>query len=218
LRDITERKRAEGAIQESLARLRRVTGSIIDVIVMAVESRDPYTAGHQKRVSDLARAIGIEMGLAPDQVEGIHIAGTIHDLGKISIPAEILSMPRKLSELEFNLVKTHPQTGFHILKEIEFDWPIAEMVFQHHERMDGSGYPRGLRGDEILLESRILAVADVVESMASHRPYRPAVGIEAALKEIGEHKVLTYDATVVDACIKLFREMGFCFEQEAARE
>jgi len=183
-KDITEQKRAEKFLNNTLERLRGVTGSVIQVIVAAVEFRDPYTAGHQKRVSDLGRAIATEMKLPDDHVEGIRIAGVIHDLGKISVPAEILSKPSKLNEMEFNLVKDHPLNGYGILKDVDFDWPIAEIVYQHHERLDGSGYPRGLKGEEILLEARILAVADVVEAMASHRPYRAALGLDAALEEI----------------------------------
>jgi PAS domain S-box-containing protein len=209
VQDITDRKCAELSIQQTLARLRQVTGSIIDVIVMAVESRDPYTAGHQKRVAELAGAIAVEMGLPSDRIEGIRVAGVIHDLGKISIPAEILSTPRRLSEIEYSLVKTHPLTGHEILKEIDFDWPVAEMVLQHHERMDGSGYPKGLKGDEIMPEARILAVADVVESMATHRPYRPALGVEAALEEILAHRGTLFDVRTVDACISLFGERGY---------
>lgn len=217
VQEITERKRAEVAIRESLSRLRRITGSIIDVIVMAVESRDPYTAGHQKRVADLARAIAAELGMPPAQAEGIRIAGVIHDLGKMSIPAEILTTPRKLSDIEYSLVKTHPSTGRDILKDVDFDWPVAEMVHQHHERMDGSGYPRGLKGDEIMPEARILAVADVVEAIASHRPYRPALGIEAALNEVASRRGILYDTPAVDACLKLFRERGYTFDQAGGR-
>jgi PAS domain S-box-containing protein/putative nucleotidyltransferase with HDIG domain len=205
------RMRAEAAVWGALERLHRVTGSVINVIVMAVESRDYYTAGHQKRVSDLARAIASEMGLPSQQVEGIRIAGVVHDLGKISIPAEILSMPRKLNEIEYNLVKMHSKNGYDILREVDFDWPVAQMVYQHHERLDGSGYPRGLKGDDIILEARIIGVADVVEAMASHRPYRPALGIETALEEIAGQRGVLYDPIAVDACLRLFREKGYQF-------
>lgn len=207
--DITKRKQMEKTLLETLERLRKVTRSVIDVIVMAVKSRDPYTSGHQKRVSDMAQAIASEMGLPDQQIEGIRIAGLVHDLGKISIPAEILSTPRKLSDLEYSLIKTHAQNGYEILKSVDFDWPVAQMVYQHHERVDGSGYPQGLKGDDIILEARIIAVADVVEAMASHRPYRPALGIDVALEEIEHQKGVLYDPTVVDACLKIFREKGY---------
>jgi PAS domain S-box-containing protein len=207
--DITDRKEAEDSLREALGRLRKVTGSVIQVIVMAVETRDPYTAGHQRRVGDLARAIATEMGLSPHDVEGIRIAGVIHDLGKISVPSEILSKPRKLNDTEFAIVKEHPQKGYEILKDVDFDWPVAEMVLQHHERLDGSGYPRGLKDGEILLQARILAVADVVEAMASHRPYRPTLGLEAALEEIASNRGKLYDPEAVDACLNLFRVKGY---------
>lgn len=210
--DITDRKRAEEALKESFERLRKATGATIDAIVKAVEMRDPYTAGHQKRVANLARAIATEMGLSSDRIDGIRMAGVIHDLGKISIPAEILSTPRKLSEMEFNLVKTHAVTGYNILKDIDFGYPVAQIVLQHHEKLDGSGYPQGLKGGEILLEARILAVADVVEAMASHRPYRPTLGIDKALEEISKNKGIIYDPEVVEACLKLFQEKGFKLE------
>ena len=171
--------------------------------------KDPYTAGHQQRVSDLARSIAKEMGLSADQRDFIRTASAIHDIGKISIPAEILSKPTKLTNLEFNLIKTHAQSGYDILKDIEFPWPVADVVRQHHERMDGSGYPQGLKGNDILLEARIMAVADVVEAIASHRPYRPSLGIDFALDDISRNKGILYDADVVDACLKLFREKGY---------
>jgi len=187
-------------------------GGIINVIVATVELRDPYTSGHQKRVANISRSIATEIGLPPEQIDGIRMSGVIHDLGKISVPAEILSKPGKLTDAEFNLVKQHPAVGHNILKDIEFTWPIAQIVFQHHERLDGSGYPVGLRGEETMLEARIMAVADVVEAMASHRPYRPSLGIDVALKEIEKNKGILYDPDAVDACIWLFREKGFRFE------
>jgi PAS domain S-box-containing protein len=209
VRDITERKRAEGELQRTLERLRKAFGTIIQVMVSAVESRDPYTAGHQNRSADLARAIATEMGLSQDTIEAIRMAGPIHDIGKLSIPAEILSKPTKLTNIEFSLIKEHARTGFEMLKNIESPWPLAEIIYQHHERMNGSGYPRNLKGEEILMEARIMAVADVVESMSSHRPYRPALGLNAALEEIERNRGTHYDNTVVDACLKLFREKGF---------
>jgi PAS domain S-box-containing protein len=200
--DITDRK-------ENVERMRKALGATVQAIAMIVETRDPYTAGHQRRVADLARSIATEMKLPVDQIDGIRMAAAIHDLGKISVPAEILSKPTKLTALEFSLIKTHAQSGYDILKDIEFPWPIARMVLEHHERMNGSGYPNGLAGDNILMESRIMAVADVVESMASHRPYRPSLGIEAALEEIEKNRGTHYDNAVADACVRLFREKGF---------
>ena len=197
------------ALQTTMSDLQRSIQGIIQVIAKTVETRDPYTAGHQKRVSTLACAIAQEMNLSGSQLQGIKMAGDIHDLGKLSVPAEILSKPTKLTDPEFNLIKTHPQVGYDILKDIEFPWPIAQIVYQHHERMDGSGYPQGLVGKEILLEARIMAVADVVEAMASHRPYRPALGIGKALEEIKLNKGVLYDPEVVDACLKLSKKKGF---------
>jgi PAS domain S-box-containing protein len=212
VRDVTQRKQYDQSLKMSLAKLRKATGGIIDVIVMAVEMRDPYTAGHQKRVASLARSIAKEMGLTEEIIDSIRMAGIIHDLGKISIPAEILTRPRKLTESEYDLVKTHPQIGYDILKDIVFPWPIAQIVHQHHERLNGSGYPKGIKQADILLEARIIAVCDVVESMASHRPYRPALGIDKALEEITTNKGILYDAAVVDTCVRLFRQKGFSFD------
>ena len=188
--------------------LRKSLDGTIRTIAATVEVRDSYTAGHQERVSDLAAAIAIQMGLAETQVEGIRMAGLIHDLGKINVPAEILSKPGQLSELEFELIKTHPQVGYDLLKDIEFPWPLAQMVLQHHEKMDGSGYPQGLKGAEILPEARILGVADIVEAMSTHRPYRPALGLEKALVQIRKDKGTLLDSEVVDACLKVF-EQGY---------
>jgi len=184
----------------------------IQVIADTIEERDAYTAGHQRRVASLCTRIAMELGLSADRLRGLHLAATIHDLGKISIPAEILAKPRRLSTMEFGLIKEHPTIGFEILKKVIFPWPIAAIIAQHHERIDGSGYPLGLTGEAILLESRILAVADVVEAMASHRPYRSALGLEAALDEITTHRGLTFDADVVDACLRVFRDQGYRIE------
>ena len=207
--DITERKQAEKKLEDTLESLKKAVSTTIQVLVSAVESRDPYTAGHQLRVADLARAIATEMELPQDTIEGIRMAGFIHDIGKLSIPAEILSKPTKLTEIELSLIKEHSQKGYEMLKDVESSWPLAEIVHQHHERMDGSGYPRNLKGDDILIEARILIVADVVEAIASHRPYRPGLGIDKALEEIEKNSGTFYDKTVVDACLRLFREKGF---------
>jgi PAS domain S-box-containing protein len=209
VQDITQRKRAEDELKNTLDSLRNALGTTIQVMVSAVETRDPYTAGHQSRSADLARAIAIEMELPREKIEAIRMAGPIHDIGKLSVPAEILSKPTKLTNIEFALIKEHVRTGYEMLKDVESPWPLAQIVYQHHERMDGSGYPRNLKGDDILMEARILAVSDVVESMASHRPYRPALGLNAALEEIEKNKEVLYDADVVDVCLRLFREKGY---------
>ena len=203
------RKQAEEKTKKSLEKLRRSTEKIISAMALTVETRDPYTAGHQKRVADLARSIAKEMGLSEDQIDGIRMAGRIHDIGKLAVPSDILSKPSRLSELEFGIIKTHPEAAYDILKDIEFDWPIAQIVLQHHERLDGSGYPHRLSGENILLESRVLAVADVVEAMAFHRPYRPALGPEKAIEEITQHKGIQYDPDVVDACLKVLINYEF---------
>ena len=186
--------------------------AVIDTMSNIIEAKDPYTAGHQQRVSQLAMAIAKELNLSQNKIEGIRIASLIHDIGKIGLPTEILSKPTKLSDMEFDLIKGHSQIGYDILKSIEFHWPIAQIVLQHHEKVNGSGYPGGLKGDEILLEAKIICVADVVEAMSSHRPYRPALGIDKALKEISQNKGILYDPKVVDMCIKLFKEKSFKFE------
>ncbi|OGD10227.1 MAG: hypothetical protein A2Y86_06840 [Candidatus Aminicenantes bacterium RBG_13_62_12] len=206
---LVEKQRAHDTLTETLARLRKILGGIIDLMASVVESRDPYTAGHQRRVSDLARSISTEMGLTSDVVEGIRTAGLIHDLGKIAIPAEILSKPGRLTELEYQLIQTHVSVAYELLKPIQFPWPIANSVAQHHERLDGSGYPAQLKGDAIGVPGRVLAVADVVESMASHRPYRPALGTDRALEEIERGRGTLYDPNAVDACVRLFREKAY---------
>lgn len=181
----------------------------VRAIATIVEMRDPYTAGHQVRVANLAAAIAKQMELPDEQVHAIHLAGTVHDLGKVQNPAEILSKPGKITDIEFSMIKIHPQAGYDILKDIDFPWPIAQMVLQHHERLDGPGYPQGLKGDEILLEARIMTVADVVEAISAHRPYRPGLGLEVALAEITKNRGTFYDPQVVDACVTLFREKGY---------
>jgi PAS domain S-box-containing protein len=188
LNNITERRKSEEELKQTLESLRKSIGATIQTMVSAVEMRDPYTAGHQLRVADLACSIAAEIGLPQDKIDGIRMAGSIHDIGKLSIPAEILSKPTKLTDIEFSLIKEHSRSGYEMLKDVESPWPLAQIVYQHHERMNGSGYPRNLKGKEILIEARIMAVADVVEAMASHRPYRPGLGIEVALEEIEKNK------------------------------
>jgi len=207
--DITERKLAEMELRQTLESLRKAVNTTIQVMVSTIEMRDPYTSGHQTRSAHLACAIATEMGLPQEKIDGIQMAGSIHDIGKLSIPAEILSKPTKLTNTEFSLIKEHSRSGYEILKDVESPWPLAQIVYQHHERMDGSGYPRNLIGDEIIMEARIIAVSDVVEAMASHRPYRPALGIDTALGEIEKNRGTLYDNAVAGACLKLFREKGY---------
>ena len=216
IRDNTERHLAEIALKESTLKLeqhnlnlRKSLEQTIQIIAATIAERDSYTAGHQLRVADLSTKIALELGLSEEKTQGLHLAASVHDLGKISIPAEILAKPRQLTALEFGLIKEHPTVGFNILKEVDFPWPIARIIHEHHERIDGSGYPQGLKGDELLIESKIVAVADIVEAMASHRPYRPALGIEAALHEITIQRGITLDEKVVDACLKVFNEQGY---------
>jgi PAS domain S-box-containing protein/putative nucleotidyltransferase with HDIG domain len=209
--DITERKRAEEDVRRQAEQLRRTVEGAVLAMSHVVETRDPYTAGHERRVAELATAIAEDMGMDGEELDALRHAGLIHDVGKIAVPAEILAKPGRLSEVEFNLIKQHPASGFDILAAIDFGRPVAEIVLQHHERLDGSGYPRGLSGADILPEARILAVADVVEAMSSHRPYRAALGMEAALAEIREHAGVKYDADVAAACVRLVEEQGFQF-------
>jgi putative nucleotidyltransferase with HDIG domain len=209
--EIENRKRVQQELQHSFESLKNAMHSTIQAISMTVEKRDPYTSGHQQRVADLAKAIAEKMELPESQVESIYMAAAIHDIGKISLPAEILVKPIPLSDIEISLIQAHAQAGYDILKGIEFPWAIADIVLQHHERMDGSGYPQGLAGEDILLEARIICVADVVETMASHRPYRPSIGIDKALEEIDKNKGSLYDPRVVDACLRLYNEKGIEF-------
>ena len=202
LRDITKRKLAERELGLSHARLKKLLQGTIKALASTIEKKDPYTAKHQQRVSLIVQAIAAKMGLSKKRIEGLYTAALVHDIGKIIVPAEILSKPGRLTEIEFSIIKEHPRVGYEILKDVDFPWPVAEIILQHHERMDGSGYPRGLTGDDILLEARILAVADVVEAMSSHRPYRPALGIDKALEEISKNKGKLYDSRVVEACLR----------------
>jgi PAS domain S-box-containing protein/putative nucleotidyltransferase with HDIG domain len=210
--DISELRRAGQGLLESLAVQKTVTEGVIAALALTVETRDPYTTGHQQRVGELAAAMALDMGLGKERAEGLRVAGMLHDVGKIKIPAEILSKPGLLSTMEFELIKEHAQAGYEILAAIHFPWPVAEMTRQHHERQDGSGYPRGLTGEDILPEARILAVADVVEAMASHRPYRPALGLEAALAEVRAGAGVRFDADAVAACEQVFAQ-GFAFTE-----
>jgi putative nucleotidyltransferase with HDIG domain len=210
--DITELKKGEERLKKSFLQLKNTLDGTIIVIAKIVEARDPYTAGHQVKVAKLAYAIARELNLSPDQINGIQMAGIVHDIGKIYVPAEILSKPSKLSDLEFRMVKSHADVGYEILKTIDFPYPIADIVHQHHERVNGSGYPDGLKCEKICMEAKILAVADVVEAMASHRPYRPALGLDAALEEIEKNKGILYDRKAADACCRLFHEKGFTLD------
>jgi PAS domain S-box-containing protein len=207
--DITERKRTEKALQESYDKLDKTLDAVIRTMALTVEMRDPYTAGHQHRVAELACAIAAKMGLSSEIIKGIGVVGAIHDIGKICVPEEILSKPGKITAAEFSIIKEHSKTGSDILKGIDFPWPVALSVLQHHERMDGTGYPGGIAGKDIILEARILAVADVVEAMSSHRPYRPSLGIDKALDEISRNRDILYDPVVVDNCLALFNKDGF---------
>jgi putative nucleotidyltransferase with HDIG domain len=216
LAGILDRRQTHQELANALEKLRKGMGATIQAIAATVETRDPYTAGHQKRVANIARAIGTQMNLPPDAIDAIRIAGAIHDIGKLSVPLEILSKPGKITDMEFAIIKEHSQTGYRILKDIDFPWPIAQIVLQHHERVDGSGYPQQLRHEEILLEARIIGVADVVEAIASHRPYRSALGIDKALDEISKDAGTHFDPIVVDACLTIFREKKFILEQKIA--
>jgi putative nucleotidyltransferase with HDIG domain len=209
LEDLVAERTVE--LRESEKELRASLLDSVAALAAMVEMRDPYTSGHQRRVAQLAIAIARELQLPEEQVEGIHLAGVVHDVGKIRVPAEILSKPGKLTGLEFGLIKEHAQNGYEILKSIDFPWPIAQIVLQHHERLDGSGYPQGLKSEQILFEAKIVAVSDVVEAMMSHRPYRPGLGLDVALAEVESNKGTLYDPAVVEACIRLFREQGFNF-------
>ena len=212
LRDITERKTAEKQIRNGILRLSKNLEETVISLASAFEMKDPYTAGHQRRVTEIVSAIAREMDMDQNRFQGLRLASLVHDIGKINVPAEILSKPGKLTDPEFQLIRTHAEAGYDILKKINFPWPISRMVLQHHERMDGSGYPNGLSGREILLEARIIAVADVMEAMSTHRPYRASLGIDTALKEIETNRGRLYDKDVVDICLKLFRSGNFRLE------
>jgi len=204
-RNIAERKQALQQLQQSREKMQETLNDTVQVLASAVETRDPYTAGHQRRVAELACAIAVVMGLTPNQIEGLRVMGCLHDIGKIAVPAEILCKPGKISEMEFNIIKLHPQAGHDIVKAIKFPWPVGQGILQHHERLNGSGYPQGLHDHNIMLEAKILAVSDVVEAMTSFRPYRPALGIEKALEEIIQNNGRLYDPEVVDTCLTIYQ-------------
>ncbi|MDP1807942.1 MAG: HD-GYP domain-containing protein [Actinomycetota bacterium] len=203
-------------LRSTLDKLRQVMDGTIRTIALIGAIRDPYTTGHEERVAELAVAIAKDMGLPELLIDGLRVAALLHDVGKIAIPTEILSKPGRITAFELDIIREHPEVGYSILKSIDFPWPVADIILQSHERIDGSGYPKGLKGDKLLLEARILVVADVVEAMASHRPYRPALGVKAALKELTDQKGSLYDPDVVDACLKLFQKKGFKFKPAKA--
>jgi putative nucleotidyltransferase with HDIG domain/PAS domain S-box-containing protein len=210
--DITGHKLMENDLKESYIRLKNTLQSTINALGNIVEKRDPYTSGHQKRVSKLAVAISEELGLGSGIIDCIKTASDIHDIGKINIPVSILTKPGKLTDIEFRMIKTHSEVGYEIVKEIEFQMPVAEIILEHHEKLDGSGYPRGLKDEDIMFESKILTVADVVEAMSSDRPYRPALGVDVAIDEIKKNRGRLYDPRVVDACISVLVKRGFKFD------
>lgn len=212
LRDISDRQRAEEEIRDGYQKLQMLLEKTVNILALAVEMRDPYTAGHQRQVAKLACAIAQELGFPATRIDGLRLAAIVHDVGKLYVPAEILSKPGRLTETEFSLIKAHSQLGYDLLRKIDFPWPVAEMVLQHHERVNGSGYPQHLSGQQILPEALILGVADVVEAMSSHRPYRPAHGTGRALQEIAQQRCTLYDPQVVDACLRLFYEKNFAFD------
>ncbi len=213
IKDIATIKEAEEVLKRSHENLKMALESTVNILATTIEKRDPYTAGHQERVAILSVAIAKEMGLKKDKTEGIKVCALLHDIGKIAVPIEILSKPGKITKEEYDILKTHSKIGYEILKDMNFPWPVAQATYEHLERVDGSGYPNGLKGDEIIIEARIIAVADVVEAMSSHRPYRPSLGIDAALAEITENKGRLYDPQVVEACVKLFKEKKFHFDK-----
>ena len=207
-----ELKRRKEELRQSCVQLQRTLEGTVKALAAIAEKTDPYIEAHQLRVARLACAIAKESGLSEEQINGIHTAGLFHDIGKVSVPTQVLGKPSRLSGLEYGMIKTHPQLGHDVLKTIEFPWPVAQIVLQHHERLDNSGYPAGLSGDDILPEAKVLAVADVVEAMSSRRPYRPSCGLDKALEEISQNRGVLYDPDAADACLKLFTEQGFEFE------
>ncbi len=213
-RDITNRKNAERQLKASYDKLQKLIEDTVNVLAHVVELRDPYTAGHQHNVAQLAIAIAEELKLSEDEINGIRIGGTMHDIGKIKVPIKVLNKVEMLTDREWEQIKNHPTTGYELLKDLEFPWPVAEIVHQHHERFDGTGYPRGLKNDETLVEARILAVADVVEAMANDRPYRQSLGLEIALEEIEDNKGILYDPIVVENAVRILTNGTFTFNQK----
>jgi len=211
-RDVTDQRRVEEDLRASSAKLERAFDATVQALAASGESRDPYTQGHQRRVRDLARAIAEELGIEGDRLRGLCVAAEVHDVGKIRVPIEILSRPGRLTDPEWQLVKQHAEAGYDVLKGIDFPWPVADIVHQHHEKLDGSGYPLGLHKDDILLEARVLCVADVVEAMASNRPYRPALGVDVALDEVALHRGELFDEDAVDACLRIFANGSFSLD------
>ena len=207
-----EYSQVDKELKQTYKKLQKFVEDTAYIIMKVVETRDPYSIGHQQRVSKLATAIAQEMKIPQEKIEGVRIASLVHDIGKVNLPTEIISKPGKLIDVEFNLIKNYPKVGYDILKKVDFPWPVAEIVFQHQEKIDGSGYPRGLKGDEICIEAKILGAANVVEAMSSYKSYRPALSIDEALTEIAENKNILFDPKVVDTCLKLFKERGFKFE------
>lgn len=209
-----QKENLERLVEERTEKLRQAMLNTAYAAAAMLDLRDPYTAGHQRRVGDLADAIGREMGLPEDTLEGLHLVGCIHDIGKIIVPTDILTKPSALSKPEYEIIKEHPEKGYEIIKDFEMPWPVAEIVYEHHERLDGSGYPRGLKGDQIRLETCIISVADVVEAMMTHRPYRPSLGLAAAMNEISSNKGILYNPVVADACITLFCQKGYTLNED----
>jgi putative nucleotidyltransferase with HDIG domain len=209
LATLIERRRAEKALRKSIEGLERALEGAVHSLASTAGRRDPYTQSHQERVAELACAIAEEMGLAEERIDGLRVAATLHDVGKITVPSEILAKPGALTDIEFGIIKGHAQAGSDVVEGIPFPWPVALIILQHHERLNGTGYPNGTRGEDLLLEARILAVADVVEAMASHRPYRPALGVDRALEEIAMDAGALYDAEAVDACVRLLSSGAF---------
>jgi len=218
IKEIKIREEVEKELLTANVKLNKLLNDTVGGLVSAIELRDPYTAGHQRRVTQLAMAIAQKMNLSKDKLDCIRIAAMIHDIGKINVPAEILSKPGRINQFELELLQNHPQAGYDILKKIDFPWPVAETVLQHHERMDGSGYPNGLKDEEILIQAKVLYIADIVEAMSSDRPYRPALGTEKALNELNENRGILYNEEIVDACLKLFIEDNFKFEEKSNEE
>ena len=211
IRDMTSHFRVEEQLEDALKKLQKTLNGTVMALCSIIETKDPHTASHQRRVVQLACAIAQELEFSQSRIDGLRVMGFLHDIGKMAVPAEILCKPGKLSKYEFNIIKTHPQIAYDILKEIEFPWPVAQAVLQHHERLDGSGYPVGLSGQDIIMEARVLSVADVSEAIASRRPYRPALGLDKALDEISRNNGILYDQKIVNACLTLFKENSFDF-------